>query len=468
MDDRGYVAQAWFDRLRESAIAFRALGDSRGYPESAPDEVQIAVPRHSLGAMPRLLARFGQDFDLRLVELSSPQNEAWHCMLAWNDEVGRPRFMAVRILGDYCRGPSRLLASEQLLAGAADVLFIHGLLDAVERQDLGDERGAWLSALWLEESHGAMERVTQFWPQSAHVRLIAQAARQGNWFALRTSLPALRRALRWRVRPSAAGIAGSLGRLARNIVHRPKTSVDFTGREGALRSSLMTHVQRQLAPLGLQMFEGEVRRADFRVVFDAPGHIVREVDNVVVIQKDQTLGAMVAQAESAILRWLECRVERRYPEAMVGENPIAAKILQFAARQGLPGPQGFLNCSIQCRIGSPILMPVPHGIVIERGVEIGRRVTVMHQVTIGRKDPGPRPADGGGVPVIEDNVFIGAGAKVLGAVRIGRGATVGANAVVTRDVPSHCTVVGANRILGIDKPAVAARRRDETDTVVNS
>jgi serine O-acetyltransferase len=72
------------------------------------------------------------------------------------------------------------------------------------------------------------------------------------------------------------------------------------------------------------------------------------------------------------------------------------------------------------------------------------------------------------MPVIEDNVFIGAGAKVLGPVRIGRGATVGANAVVTRDVPSHCTVVGANRILGIEEPAVAAARRREEATVVNT
>jgi serine O-acetyltransferase len=72
------------------------------------------------------------------------------------------------------------------------------------------------------------------------------------------------------------------------------------------------------------------------------------------------------------------------------------------------------------------------------------------------------------MPVIEDNVFIGAGAKVLGSVRIGRNATVGANAVVTRDVPSHCTVVGANRILGIEEPAVAARRREEERTVVNT
>jgi len=65
-------------------------------------------------------------------------------------------------------------------------------------------------------------------------------------------------------------------------------------------------------------------------------------------------------------------------------------------------------------------------------------------------------------------VFIGAGAKVLGPVRIGRSATVGANAVVTRDVPSHCTVVGANRILGIEEPAVAAGRRNVERTVVNT
>jgi serine O-acetyltransferase len=67
----------------------------------------------------------------------------------------------------------------------------------------------------------------------------------------------------------------------------------------------------------------------------------------------------------------------------------------------------------------------------------------MHQVTIGNRHPSDP-----GAPVIEDNVFIGPGAKILGAVRIGHGATVGANAIVTRDVPSHCTVVGANRILG--------------------
>ena len=456
MDDRGYVAQAFFDSLRATGIAFSILSS-----DNAPGDVEIAVPRRALAGMPRLLARFGQDFDLRLVELGRPEVDLWRCMLAWSDDIGRPRFMALRIFGDYYCGTRRFLFSDELLSGSAESRFGYALLEAVARQSLTDERGAALSALWREDSRGAMEAVRRFWPQPNHQRLITQAARQESWSGLRGALPALRRALQWSVRPRLVLPIANL------LTWRP--AVAFTGRESPLRSTLLVNVQGQLAPLGLAMFEGEDRRADFRVVFDAPEHMVREVQNVVVIRKEQSLRDMSAHAVRAILQWLECRVERRYPDAMVGENPLSARLLQFAVRAGFAAPMELLlNCRIDCRIGSPILMPVPLGIVIERGVAIGRRVTVMHQVTIGRKDPAPLQVDGGGVPVIEDNVFIGAGAKVLGPVRIGRSATVGANAVVTRDVPSHCTVVGANRILGLDEPAVAGARREEEDTVVNT
>ncbi len=359
MDDRGYVAQALFDRLGAERVAHRVLGDARRYPESAPAEVQIAVARDAFGAVPRIAARFSQEFDLQLVQLAR-EPAAWRFAFAWSDDVGRPRFLPVRSL---CEG---LPALERLVARA---------------------------------------------------RALAQ--------------------------PAAADVL-------------------FTGREGSLRTSVMIHVARDLAPLGLRFLEdrpGQRRRADFRVVFAPPPGVAIGLEDAAAIGGGQNLADMVAEAERAILRWLECRVERRFPDAVVGANPLSARLLQLAARMNLP-LRGVLfsvfNCDIRCAIRSPILMPYPYGIVIEEGVVLGSRVTVMQQASLH------------GTPVIEDNVCIGPGARILGAVRVGRGATVGANAVVTRDVPSHCTVVGANRILGIEPPAVAAARLADHESVVNT
>jgi serine O-acetyltransferase len=453
MDDRDYVAQALLDSLRSHAMRFALLG-----ADTVPGALEVALERRALQRVPRFLARFSQDFDLRLVELERPHIGAWDCTLAWGDQLGHPRFMSVRLLGDYWRGLRRYLTAEEVVAGAADTRFAYSLIEAVERQILTDERGGWLSSLWQADSSATMEMLRRFWRDAQSQRLLAHAARTGSWSAVRGALPGLRKQLRRSV-PLRLAMPSTPFR------RRPR--IAFTGRESALRASLMGHVRSRLAPLGLEVFEGEARAADFRVVFDAPEELGRELDNVVAVGKGQTLGAMVASAEGAVLRWLECRVERRYPAAMIGDNPLAARLLQLALRAGLGGPlELLLHCRIDSRIGAPVLMPVPYGIVIERGVVIGRRVTVMHQVTLGRKEGVTGAGDAGAVPVIEDNVFIGAGAKVLGRVRVGRGATVGANAVVTRDVPSHCTVVGANRILGASQ-AVAGERRDWPGTVVN-
>ena len=74
------------------------------------------------------------------------------------------------------------------------------------------------------------------------------------------------------------------------------------------------------------------------------------------------------------------------------------------------------------------------GVVINTTVKGGRNVVIEHQVTIG--------AEKGLSPRIGDDVFIGAGAKILGAISLGNGAKVGANAVVLDDVPPGATVVG--------------------------
>jgi serine O-acetyltransferase len=100
------------------------------------------------------------------------------------------------------------------------------------------------------------------------------------------------------------------------------------------------------------------------------------------------------------------------------------------------------------------------GIVINGRVRGGARVHIEHQVTIG--------AERRESPLLGDDVFLGAGAKVLGAVEIGSGVRIGANAVVLDDIPPHCTAVGIParvvRRRGLDsgKPAVpAVARRPE-------
>ena len=448
MEERGYVAEALLERLREGGVPYRLIGDAANYPDSAPPEIDLAVAEGTLPEIPRQAARFAQDFDLRLVELERPARRCWRAIFAWSDELGRPRFMAVRFFVAVAEGTS------------ADALFICGLVDAVERGELSLERAAWMSALWQEEPAEAAARVQALWRNEAHARLIGQAARHGNWLALRARLAELRRGLH----------RFSLPRWA---AQRPPR-VLFTGREGPQRSNLLTHLQGRLAPLGLDLFEerpGRSHAADFRVVFDGPPDLDRA--DAVAVARDRPVTYTLAEVEGAILRWLECRVERRYPDALVGANPLGARLLQLPAIGRLAGL--LLNCRVDATLRSPVLMPIPLGIVIERGVRIGSRVTVMHQVTlggthigrkeVGRTDEGGLSGYGGSVPIIEDNVYIGPGAKVLGPVRIGRGATVGANAVVTRDVPSHCTVVGMDRILGVEAPVVAARRREEEATL---
>src|SRR5215203_1228046 len=96
----------------------------------------------------------------------------------------------------------------------------------------------------------------------------------------------------------------------------------------------------------------------------------------------------------------------------------------------------FSNCIIGrgAQIGPGMVLIHATGVVINGRVQCGANIRIEHQVTIG--------ADRGACPVIGNDVFIGAGAKVIGAVVIGDGARIGANAVVVDDVPARSTAVG--------------------------
>lgn len=89
-------------------------------------------------------------------------------------------------------------------------------------------------------------------------------------------------------------------------------------------------------------------------------------------------------------------------------------------------------------IGRKFFIDHGMGIVIGETAEIGDNVMLYHGVTLG----GQVLTQTKRHPTVCDNVTIGAGAKVLGPVVIGKGSAVGANAVVTKDVPPHSIAVG--------------------------
>lgn len=75
--------------------------------------------------------------------------------------------------------------------------------------------------------------------------------------------------------------------------------------------------------------------------------------------------------------------------------------------------------------------------MIHDSVSIGKNATIYNGVTIGLQ----HDEDSQG-PVIGDNVYIGSGAKILGKIKIGHNVSIGANAVVIRDVPDNSIAVG--------------------------
>jgi serine O-acetyltransferase len=89
-------------------------------------------------------------------------------------------------------------------------------------------------------------------------------------------------------------------------------------------------------------------------------------------------------------------------------------------------------------IGTGFFIDHGMGVVIGETSEIGKNVTLYHGVTLG----GVSLEKGKRHPTLEDNVVVGAGAKILGAITIGQGSRIGANAVVVKTVPKDSVVVG--------------------------
>ena len=99
----------------------------------------------------------------------------------------------------------------------------------------------------------------------------------------------------------------------------------------------------------------------------------------------------------------------------------------------------------KARIGKNLFIDHGMGVVIGETSDIGDNVTIYHMVTLGGISPSINSNDQREVkrhPTLQDNVVVGSGAQVLGPITVGKNAKIGANAVVTKDVPENGVMVG--------------------------
>jgi|BioPla2DNA2_1021312.scaffolds.fasta_scaffold28036_2 serine O-acetyltransferase len=100
---------------------------------------------------------------------------------------------------------------------------------------------------------------------------------------------------------------------------------------------------------------------------------------------------------------------------------------------------------IHVKIGEGLNLPHGiSGIFISTGSQIGKNCVIFHHVTLGTNaTPNSKKL---GAPIVGDNVFIGAGAVIVGGVTIGNNVLIGANCTIAQDIPDNCTVVSSGGI----------------------
>ena len=182
----------------------------------------------------------------------------------------------------------------------------------------------------------------------------------------------------------------------------------------------------------------------------APALLVREV-----ISEAFAADTAIGEAIRCDLRAVKSRDSACAEHAMAFHALESYRIAHWLWTNGRQALALFLQNRISCefavdihpaaRIGCGILLDHATGVVIGETAVIGDDVSIMQGVTLG----GTGKASGDRHPKVGSGVLIGAGASVLGNIRIGDGAKVSAGSVVLTDVPEHTTVAGVPaRIVG--------------------
>jgi serine O-acetyltransferase len=164
--------------------------------------------------------------------------------------------------------------------------------------------------------------------------------------------------------------------------------------------------------------------------------VVGEIRSDVASARDRDPAARGVGTAEILMNWagVQALLAHRVAHALHHAGvPVLPMAVAYASR-AVTG----VEIHPAARIGADFFIDHGSGVVVGETAEIGDRVTLYQGVTLG----GTGFARGKRHPTLEDDVTVGSGAKLLGPIRVGHAAKVGANTVVIQDVPPNSTVVG--------------------------
>ncbi len=223
-------------------------------------DIDIVVGDLDRRGLMRIMRRFCDETGVRLVQALQHERSAWYLVLAWAGDDGMPCFLHPDVCGDYVRDGRTVLGAGELLAGRAEapdgagypvpapaMAFVYYLVKKIAKGEIDDRHGDLLSATWRADARGARGGIARFWA-NADAALIARAAEDDDWSAVRAALPRLARGLRARLPRTAADRWGEIKRRIARAQRPTGLVVAVLGPDGVGKSSLIERLEAALAP----------------------------------------------------------------------------------------------------------------------------------------------------------------------------------------------------------------------------
>ena len=163
-------------------------------------------------------------------------------------------------------------------------------------------------------------------------------------------------------------------------------------------------------------------------------------------------GLLVRRSFRPVVTMRVCQAVSRVPVLRHVLLPLCRLAHRLAAGSAV------MDLPWNVRAGAGLIVSHGWGLVVNEQARIGSNVTLFHGVTIGRRDRiAPDGSRCEGYPVLEDEVWVGPNAIIVGQLTIGRGARIGGGAFVTDNVPAHAVVIG--------NPAVIVKEDSRPDVM---